>query len=161
MKQPKRRCKHCGCLFDPCPKVAKHAYCRKKQCQRARKRIWQKKRLDENPRYRQDQKAAQQLWQENSPDYWGKYRQRNQPYTDGNREKQRDRNRRRRHPGGAEAVIAKMDAIKQENNIFSGRYRLIPLTPDVIAKMDTIIVEIKDISAAYNEIGSVIAKMDV
>ena len=154
MKKQKRRCKHCRCLFDPCPKVAKHAYCSKKQCQKARKCAWQKKTMDENPGYRKDQKEAQQLWLENNSDYWGKYRKRNKKYTDGNREKQRDRNQRRRDRVGRESMIAKMDAIKQEDTIFSGRYRLIPVTTGVIAKMDPIIVEINDISASYNKIGS-------
>ena len=160
MKKPKRRCKHCGCLFDPCPRVANNRYCGKKQCQRARKSAWQKKEMDENPIYRKDQKEAWQLWQENNPDYWQKYRERNQKYADRNREKQRGRNRRRRDPTRQQSVIAKMDAKKPENKTFSGIYKLIPLTTVPIAKMDAIIVEINNISVCYNKFGAVIAKMD-
>ena len=160
MKKQKRRCKHCGCLFDPCPRVAKHEYCSKEQCKKARNRAWQKKAVDENPVYRKDQEEARQLWRENNPDYWRKYRERNKKYTARNREKQRDRNRRRRDPARQKSMIANMDAKRQENKLLSGTYRLIPLTTGQIANMDAIIVEINDISASYNTFGSLIAKMD-
>ena len=160
MKKQKRRCKHCGCLFNPCPKVSKHEYCKKNQCQKARKRAWQKKQIDENPVYRRDQEEARQLWRENNPGYWEKYRERNKKYTARNREKQRGRNRRRRDPARQHSMIAKMDAKKQENKLFSGTYRLVPLTTGPIANMDAIIVEINDISKDYSKIRSLIANMD-
>ena len=42
--------------------------------------------------------------------------------------------------------IAKMDALRAENIITSGRYRLVPLCSDMIAKMDALIVEIDVVS---------------
>lgn len=160
MEKHKRRCKHCKCFFNPCPKVVRHEYCNKEQCQKARKRSWQEKEMDENPVYRKDQRDAQKLWRENNPDYWRKYRERNRRYADCNREKQKGRNEGNRDPACRQSVIAKMDAIKKEERVISGIYRLIPIATDPIAKMDGIIVEISDISAAYNTVGSLIAKMD-
>jgi len=160
MKHQKRRCKHCSRLFNPSPKVANHRYCNQKQCQKARKRAWQKRRIDQDPVYRKDQEEARQLWRENNPGYWQKYRERNKKYADRNREKQKDRDRRRRDPTRRQAEIAKMDAKKQENKSLSGAYRLIPLTASPLANMDAIIVEINDISETYNTFGSLLANMD-
>jgi hypothetical protein len=157
MKKQRCRCKHCKCLLEPCPRVSKHDYCNKKECQRARKRDWQKKKMAENEVYCNDQKDAQSLWRENNPDYWKEYRGKNPEYTKRNREKQRERNRSRRAKAGRkpdcqpvakmDASIAKMDAIGHETAAFSGRYRLVPLAGQEIAKMDAIIVEISAISS--------------
>jgi hypothetical protein len=55
---------------------------------------------------------------------------------------QKERNGRRR-PG---SEIAKMDELKEETLILSGRYRLVPLCKEGIAKMDELIVELGVIS---------------
>jgi hypothetical protein len=77
-------------------------------------------------------------------------------YTDANREKQRYRNARRgkKAPQSPpQEPIAKMDALSKQKGVISGRYRLVPLEPQLIAKMDAIIVEIKSISAGYSNFG--------
>ena len=61
MKSERRRCKHCHCYFEVCPKVKKHEYCRKPECQKARKRAWQKRKMAEDETYRRDQKEAQEI----------------------------------------------------------------------------------------------------
>ena len=157
MKKQRRRCKHCRCFLEPCPRVSKHDYCNKKECQKARKRDWQKKKMAEDEVYCNDQKDAQKLWRENNPDYWKEYRRKNPGYTKRNREKQRDRNRSLRAKAcrkpdcqpvaKMDTAIAKMDAIGPESAAFSGRYRLIPLAGQMIAKMDALIVEISAISS--------------
>jgi len=43
-------------------------------------------------------------------------------------------------------VIAKMDSLSPQNIIPFGRYRLVPLEADLIAKMDSLIVEIGVVS---------------
>lgn len=156
MKTKKRRCSHCKCLFLPCSKVKKHDYCSKKGCQLARKRNWQKSRLQSDPTYREDQRSAQKDWRSNTPDYWKKYRRKNEHYTEINRQKQRLRNSRRGRSDGVSTSahkIAKMDALLPKNNIVSGRYKLVPFEPEVIAKMDAIIVEISTISDTYSHVG--------
>ena len=156
MNSKKRRCRHCSCLFKICNKVKKHDYCSKKACQLARKRNWQKEKLKSDQTYREDQRSAQQDWQVNNPDYWKQYRQKNKRYTDTNRQKQRCRNARRRKKVGnlpPRKPIAKMDALVHQNNMISGRYRLVCLESQSIAKMDAIIVEINTISEHYPNFG--------
>lgn len=156
MKTKKCRCSHCKCLFVPCRKVKKQDYCSKKGCQLARKRNWQKSKLQNDPTYREEQRSAQKDWRSNNPDYWKKYRQKNKQYADSNREKQRLRNCRRRQTKGNFTPlkkIAKMDALLPKNNRLSGRYKLVPFEPEVIAKMDAIIVEINTISDTCSSVG--------
>lgn len=152
MKREMRRCKHCRCHFEVCPKVKKHEYCRKAKCQRARKAAAQKRRMSEAPQYRQDQYAAQKDWRANHPDYWKQYRAKNQDYTKRNREMQRERNRCRGVPQAVAAQndeIAKMDALSVKNVLLSGRYKILPLSSANIATMTPIIVEIDVIKGTY------------
>lgn len=156
MAKKKSRCRHCGCLFPVCNKVKKHEYCNKKECQKARKRKWQQEKMKNDEAYRQDQKTAQEDWIKNNPDYWKNYRSNNEEYTDRNREQQRRRNRIKRVDSALikkPDPVAKMDALPQENNIISGKYKLVPVAPDMIAKMDALIVEINTISAGYAHSG--------
>lgn len=149
MKNKKRRCRHCSCLFQVCNKVKKHEYCSKKACQLARKRNWQKEKLKADQTYREDQGSAKEDWNTNNPDYWKQYRQKNKRYTETNRRKQRYRNARRRKKVGnfpPRKPIAKMDALIRQKDIISGRYKIVPIGTQLIAKMDAIIVEIIPIS---------------
>jgi len=145
MNKERRRCRHCHCYFEVCPKVKKHEYCRKPECQKARKRAWQRRKMAEDETYRRDQKDAQKDWCNNNPDYWKKYRSENTEYTDRNRTKQKVRNC---HLKGSSSVktesggIVKMDALQVKKETLSGRYQLIPFTVRDIAKMDAIIIEI-------------------
>ena len=92
--------------------------------------------------YRANQASAQKQWQSRNKGYWKRYRERNTAYTERNRLAQKERSRRRR--SGSE--IAKMDELKGEPLILSGRYRLVPLCNGRIAKMDELIVELEVIS---------------
>jgi len=124
----------------------------KKECQKARKRKWQQEKMQNGANYRQDQKNAQEDWKNNNPDYWKNYRRDHEQYTDRNREQQRRRNQAKRAkstPAKKSEPIAKMDAIPPERTIFPGKYQLIPIAQDMIAKMDAIIVEINTISSDY------------
>jgi len=122
MRKGRRRCKHCHCYFEVCPKVEKHEYCRKPECQKARKRAWQKRKMAEDETYRRDQKQAQKDWCNNNPDYWEKYRSKNTKYTDRNRAQQKERNRIAKGLSSDKPEsdkIAKMDALqaKKQNII--------------------------------------------
>ncbi len=156
MKKVRRRCRHCGRLFEVCHKVRKHEYCNKKECQRARKRKWQQEKMKNDAVYRKDQKAAQEDWMKNNPDYWKNYRSNHKKYTDRNREQQQRRNRLKRAKSVStekSCPIAKMDALSHEKIILSGKYQLIPMAPNMIAKMDALIVEINTISGNYTYSG--------
>jgi hypothetical protein len=121
------RCAHCGCLFDPNPRVKNQRYCSEKECQRARKRLWQKQKLATDPDYKANQRDCQKTWRDNNPDYWREYRERNEKYTERNRNRQRERRR-----GGG---VAKMDASGMDLALESGIYYIVPESADV-AKMD-------------------------
>ena len=45
-------CTHCGRLFAPDPRVKNQRYCGEKDCQRVRKRKWQKEKLATDDDYK-------------------------------------------------------------------------------------------------------------
>jgi len=57
-----QHCACCGRPFEPRPQVPDQAYCSAPDCQRARKRQWQRAKLQSDPDYRINQRAAQQAW---------------------------------------------------------------------------------------------------
>lgn len=147
---PKRKqCqnKDCGILFTPCPQVPKQKYCSRKECQRARKREWNKNKLSSDPDYRENRKIAQQRWKDKNPGYWKEYRARHSKYTAKNRRQQGFRNKKRRINDLA-TQIAKTDESNPINSVLSGRYCMIPVRDGVIVKTDECIVEIAAISSA-------------
>lgn len=110
----KRRCACCGRLFDPRPQVPAQAYCSLFECQRVRKRLWQRNKLQSDPDYRINQRAAQQAWSQRNPAYWRNYHSTRPEYQQRNRKRQRIRDRKRKgHP-------AKMDTC----NLPTGLYRI-------------------------------------
>jgi len=137
-----KRCLCCKKRFIAHPAVCHQWYCSALECQKARKRAWQKERLTKDRDYRANQAEAQRQWRSRNKDYWGQYRKRNPAYTEKNRIGQRERNRRRRSGSG----IAKMDELTRISVIRSGRYRLVPFCNPGIAKMDELIVEIAVVS---------------
>ena len=136
-----KTCPHCGKRFLPHPAVLNQRYCGSTDCQKARKRKWQKEKLKSDPDYRENQAAAQKAWRERNKGYWREYRKRNPGYCEQNRLRQRGRNRQRR-------MIAKMDALEAKTLLSPGRYRLVPLYGK-IAKMDELIVEIGVVAREY------------
>ena len=136
-----KTCACCNKTFIPLPTVRNQQYCSEAQCQKTRKKRWQKIKLVTDNGYRENQSDARKEWGKKNGDYWKKYRERNPAYTARNRLLQRERNRRKRGP----SVIAKMDELTPRKTIASGRYRLVP----VIANMDELIVEIGVISAGF------------
>ena len=137
-----KTCLCCKKRFHPHPAVRDQQYCNNPQCQKARKRRWQKEKLLKDSDYQANQAEAQRQWRSRNKDYWREYRRKNPAYTEKNRRDQRERNRRRRSGSG----IAKMDEQKVNTLLPSGRYRLVPFCNPGIAKMDELIVEIGVIS---------------
>jgi len=139
----RKRCQNeaCGVLFTPCPQVPGQAYCSQKECQQARKKDWNRKKIATDPDYREARKAAQQRWKAKNPHYWKEYRALHLNYTQKNRNKQKIRNYKRSKHSSV-TKIAKTDESIPINSIVTGRYKIIPLHPDFIAKTDECIVEI-------------------
>lgn len=129
----KIRCANPACrrLFLPNPHVRNHLYCNRKECQRVRKRRWQRQKMKNDPDYRDNQLEAQQCWMEQNRDYWQRYRSRHPRYVERNRVLQKERDKKQRNRN-----LAKMDASEQVSFVKPGSYYLIPAKSD-LAKMDT------------------------
>ena len=143
-----RRCAACAERFTPRRNVPNQQYCSKPDCQRERRRRWQRQKLRQDPDYRANQAAAQQRWRERHLDYWRRYRQSHPDYTARNREQQRQRNRRRAQAGAGPAppAIAKMDVYACKKPVASGTYRLTPIDGSGVAKMDAYLVKMQVVS---------------
>lgn len=147
-------CCHCGGYFPPDPRQKNPRYCRKLECQLAKKAAWQREKIRGDPDYRADQKRCWQDWRKEHPDYWKAYRQKHPDQASRNRDLQRMRNIRRRSQGRGDppvmkrSMIAKMDAsehlVTPSRTTFSGQFWLVP----VIAKMDALKVNIYRIPAS-------------
>lgn len=104
----KIRCanRDCRCFFLPNPRVKNHRYCGKKDCQRARKKHWQRQKMKDDPKYQEDQQDSQQCWMEQNPGYWCNYRNEHPEYVKRNRLLQKNRDQKR-----CKRNLAKMDAL--------------------------------------------------
>ena len=129
------RCAHCSCLFFLDPRVKNQRYCGKKDCQRARKRLWQKEKLARDPDYKLNQRDSNEQWRGRHPDYWKDYRLSKPEYTRRNRELQKVRDSR-------EIDLAKMDASEPQPIVIQGTYYLMPESAD-LAKMDASAVKVQ------------------
>jgi hypothetical protein len=58
----KKRCRHCRCLFTLSARNPDQKYCSHPDCQRARKREWQRQKIKDDAGYRGNQKDAQTRW---------------------------------------------------------------------------------------------------
>lgn len=58
----KLSCIHCGARFLPVPQVPNQTYCSKPDCQKERRRQWQKSKRQSDPDYRDNQSRAQKAW---------------------------------------------------------------------------------------------------
>ena len=132
-----KRCLACGDPFPLRTQSPDQSYCSAIECQRQRRKLWQREKRQTDDDYRQNQARAQRTWLDSQPDYWQRYRAEHPDYTQRNREQQRVRS-------GAQRVgtIAKMDASKPAPALASGTYRLSAIAPKGVAKMDAWIVEI-------------------
>lgn len=144
----KKQCAACNDLFTPRRNVPNQCFCSKPECQRERRRRWQKRKLKEDSDYRVNQAAAQKRWMDRHPDYWYQYRQAHPEYTARNREQQHHRNRRRGRAvtSPSSSVIAKMNEYTSQKGVVSGTYRLIPVAGPEIAKMNEYFVEMRVVS---------------
>ena len=138
-----RICIFCGRSFDPYPTVPDQQCCSRSECQKARRRKWQKEKLATDEAYRANQADCQRAWRQRHPDYWRQYRKTHPAYTERNRQFQRQRNCRKRQSSGEDrSVIAKMNELTRRNDCLSGHYRLVPIDLNRVAKMDELIVKI-------------------
>ena len=72
------KCRSCHRERPANPKVKEQNYCGRADCQRARRREWQRKKMATDLDYRENQRNSQKQWQEKNPDYWRDYRKNRQ-----------------------------------------------------------------------------------
>ena len=139
-----RRCLACGRSFQPRPQVPQQNYCTARDCQRERKKLWERDRRRTDPDYRKNQASASQAWSRKHPDYWKEYRRANPQYTERNRAIQQQKRTERRCP----PPVAKTDVSGAAAALESGLYRLTKLHGGGIAKVDAWLVRITVLSTA-------------
>lgn len=145
-----KRCACCGRPFEPYPQVPKQAFCSSPDCQSARKRQWQRAKLQSDPDYRINQRAAQQAWAQRNQDYWRNYRNARPEYEQRNCEQQRSRDARVRAQT-REVDLAKMDVC----DLPSGLYLIMRHPAFSEGNSNSLIVEITPVRVPYPH------KMDV
>ncbi len=145
-----RICIQCQSPFRPHIKVPNQKVCIKKKCQKARRLLWQKQKLQKDDDYKKNQTMAQKAWIKKNPDYWRNYRENHPDYVKRNRILQRKRNFKTRHGvkhlENKTPMIAKMDELIEKSSLISGYYMLYPIAGRRIAKMDEMLVKIEVIT---------------
>lgn len=136
----RKPCAACHRLFWPRAQNPGQLYCSDPECQRARRRQWQKSKRQNDPDYLENQAKAQRSWAKRNPDYWRRYRERHPEYVARNRAQQTLRNAHQQT-----TTIAKMGALPSRLPFLSGIYRLSAWAGGV-AKMDSWIVKISFVS---------------
>lgn len=126
-------CAYCRRRYQKNPRVKRQSYCGNTECQRARKRRWQRHKMATDPDYRLNQQDCMQRWRRRHPHYWRHYRRTHQSYTAQNRMLQKIRNLNRH----AKVMIAKMDPIRPDKAILPGFYYILRKCRQ-IAKVDAI-----------------------
>jgi len=141
----KRRCGACRKLFHPRSQSPEQEFCSATECQRERKRRWQKARRGADPDYRDNDVQANRQWRLGHPEYWRAYRRQHPQSVIRNRDKQRERDRARRlrapqpPPGGD---LANEDTSRLKGPLETGTYRMIPVTGGDLANEDAWLVKI-------------------
>ena len=136
-----KQCAACRERFRRYPQVPQQRYCSEVKCQLERRRRSQVEALKNDPAYKENLSRAQKTWRDENPDYSRNYRQANPEYRERNRIKQRERNAKRKSN-----LIAKKGASNPPLPLLPGRYQLVAVDIEGIAKNDVWTVEIKILS---------------
>jgi hypothetical protein len=144
------RCANCNDLFTPAPQVPKQTYCSKHNCQKERRKQWQKNRLQSDPDYRANQSRAQKAWTEKNPNYWRELRQTGPVYGNSDPAEEDFLKQDSQKPS------IKMDSLNATQNLkkalFDGVFRLKVLAQPRSVNMDVWIVELSSIHEGYSPI---------
>jgi hypothetical protein len=144
-----RRCAGCHKLFHPRPQCPDQTFCSAAECQRERKRRWQKTRRAADPDYRDNDVQANRQWRSQHPGYWRAYRRNHSQYVTGNRQQQRQRDQaRRQKPPQPPPLpeLANEDASSRQVPLETGTYCMIPVTGGDLANEDAWLVKIAVLS---------------
>ena len=141
----KRRCAGCRKLFHPRPQSPGQTFCSAAECQRERKRRWQKARRAADSDYRDNDVQANRQWRRRHPEYWRAYRRKHPQSVIRNRQKQRERDRARglKPPQPSPTPhLANEDASSLPFSVETGTYRMIPVTGGDLANENACLVKI-------------------
>ncbi len=144
-----RRCAGCHKLFHPRPQCPGQGFCSAADCQRERKRRWQKARRAADPDYRDNDVQANRQWRSRHPGYWREYRRKHPRYVTANRQQQRERDRVARSNRSLAAPtpnLANEDASRLRIPLETGTYRMIPVNGGDLANVDAWLVKIAVLS---------------
>ncbi len=159
----KRRCAACHKRFHSRAQSPTQAFCSAAECQRERKRRWQRAKRGADPDYRENDARSSRRWRQQHAGYWRAYRHSHPEYTARNRAQQRRRNQIRRSSAAARdkqallsaspAGIADRDASAGKTIPLSGTYQLIPVGRRGIANEDVWTAEISMLSEGCEDVG--------
>jgi hypothetical protein len=142
VEQATFRCACCRRIKRRNPRVKSQTYCGETECQKERKRKWQREKMSTDQDYRTEQREAQRLWHQNNPDYWKRYRRNKQKHGRGDRQLQQKRDKAERKCDSSTRVVpVKMDTLEQIINDTTKTYLVLAGQGD-FAKMDALEVKI-------------------
>lgn len=128
-------CPCCGKTFQPHHKVPNQIYCSSPDCQRERRQLWDRKKQQTDPEYRDNKNRVQRAWSDRNPDYWRKYRKANPDVVEKILPSSTSRSQ-------TDPVLAKMDDLASLLKIPAGVYRIKPVSNGVNGSSGSWIVEI-------------------
>lgn len=134
-------CPCCGETFQPHHKVPTQTYCSSPNCQRERRQIWDRKKQESDPEYRDNKNRVQRSWTERNPGYWRKYRKVNPDALKKNQASSKQ-------SAPIETELVKMDELAWLKKIPAGVYRIRPVTGGAKVKSDSWVVEITPVCVA-------------
>ncbi len=124
------RCAACNRPFQTRSQCPRQAYCARTECQRERRRRWQRAKRLSDPDYKYNQRNAQRAWTRRNPAYWREYRRTHPQYCERNRRQQLARSCSR-----TGTVLLTLPSTHFSGALPAGTYRIVRLRRQ-IAKMD-------------------------
>ena len=91
-----RRCRYCEQTFQPSKYQPGQTVCSDPACQRRRRADYHRRKMADDPEYRQVCLDSPQKWRSRNPDYWRRYREQHPDSVARNRQLQQVRDRKRR-----------------------------------------------------------------
>jgi len=144
-------CRHCGKRTRKNPRIKNNqGYCGSHSCQQARKNLWEREMLENNPVYHDQRKSQKAHWRRHRPghQYQRDYRQTHPCYAETNRKKQLLRNKKASKSAFESRIqmIVKTDALIAESLVGRRLYEILPYKTcpgKKIVKTHALIVEIR------------------
>ena len=145
---PTITCHHCGKSVPHNPHIKRgQKYCSTKECQRARKREWDKEHYNSDETYKYRRLSSQKIWRNKRPshEYQKNYRKMHPEYVNRNSELQRNRNEKRKKSKqkDIEGMIVNTDTLFT-HPLIDGTYALMQVTKGgKIVNTDTLMVRMQ------------------